>query len=187
MIPASRPVLLFCREEQFVTMRHIRPPSTSENVTKLMRANRSQNTKPEMQLRKALRDAGKSGYRLNWPLPGKPDVAYPGRKVAIFVHGCYWHSCPRCNKKPPTKNVEYWTSKLAYNRERDAENQRKLAEMGWKTVVIWECELRKDLAGAVARVVEALADAPRQAASANLPAGRKTSSPALLLTKEKGE
>ncbi|MFV2062505.1 MAG: very short patch repair endonuclease, partial [Chloroflexota bacterium] len=63
-----------------------------------MKANRARDTKPELELRSALREAGYPGYRLNWKrAPGRPDISYPGRHVAIFVHGCYWHHCPRCH------------------------------------------------------------------------------------------
>ena len=69
------------------------PHPASEVTTKVMKANKSKDTKPEMILRKALREAGFPGYRLHWKkAPGHPDIAYPGRKVAIFVNGCFWHS-----------------------------------------------------------------------------------------------
>lgn len=137
-------------------MLHTRPKATSVNVSKAMRGNRSSDTKPELELRKALREAGEPGYRLHWSLPGKPDIAYPGRRVAIFVQGCYWHSCPVCAKVAPRKNVDYWTAKLQYNKDRDMLNQSKIAEIGWAVIVVWECEIRKKLAESVQRILHAL-------------------------------
>ena len=78
-----------------------------------------------------LRDAGLGGYRLNWKkAPGRPDIAYPGRKLAIFVHGCYWHHCPRCYPNLPKSNPEFWARKFELNRERDA-RKRRVLEIGW--------------------------------------------------------
>ncbi len=123
-----------------------------------MRGNKSQNTKPELLLRKALREAGQPGYRLHWKLPGKPDIAYPGKKVAIFVNGCYWHGCPRCAKKPAKSNADYWTAKIAYNQSRDSANHATLAKDGWRVIVVWECETKNELAEAISRILAALSD-----------------------------
>ena len=82
------------------------PPPSSPAVRNVMRANRAKNTGPELRLRRALREAGLGGYRLNWKkAPGRPDIAYPGRKLAIFVHGCYWHHCPRCYPNLPKSQL----------------------------------------------------------------------------------
>lgn len=115
----------------------------SEAVTKSMKSNKRANTKPELLVRKRLREAGLTGYRLQWKVPGRPDVAWPGKKVALFVNGCFWHRCPKCQLPIPKGNREYWVVKFERNQERDAENLAKLQEMGWKTHVIWECELKK--------------------------------------------
>ena len=97
-----------------------------------MRANRARDTGPERRLRQALREARLGGYRLNWrKAPGRPDIAYPGRKVAIFVHGCYWHHCPRCYPNLPKSNPEFWARKFELNRERDARKRRDLEAIGW--------------------------------------------------------
>lgn len=72
------------------------------------------------------------------------------------MQGCYWHSCPKCAKKPPRSNVEYWTAKLQYNKDRDVLNQEKIAQLGWSVVVVWECEIKKDLAGVIQRILDAL-------------------------------
>jgi DNA mismatch endonuclease (patch repair protein) len=111
-----------------------------------MRANRARNTGPERRLREALRAAGLGGYRLNWrKAPGRPDIAYPGRKVAIFVHGCYWHHCPRCYPNLPKSNPEFWARKFELNRERDSHKRTSLQRAGWTVIEAWECDLRDRL------------------------------------------
>jgi DNA mismatch endonuclease (patch repair protein) len=115
----------------------------SENTRRTMRANRGKETAPERALRAALRAAGLSGYRKNVSaLPGRPDVVIPRLRVAVFVHGCFWHGCRRCarNLKPAT-NSRYWEAKIAINRERDERNRVALAELGYEVVTLWECEL----------------------------------------------
>ena len=116
----------------------------SEATRHVMQANKSKNTKPELKVRAALRAAGLPGYRLHWKAaPGKPDICYPGRKVAIFVNGCFWHRCPYCALSTPKTNVEFWTAKFARNRARDERDCELLARDGWTVVVIWECRLKK--------------------------------------------
>lgn len=113
-------------------------------IRKSMKGNKRANTKPEMLVRQKLREAGLPGYRLQWKVPGRPDIAYPGRKVAIFVNGCFWHRCPHCNPSMPKRNVEFWEAKFRRNTERDAAALAELAAMGWAAVTIWECELKRD-------------------------------------------
>ena len=116
----------------------------SEATRHVMQANKSKNTKPELRVRAALRAAGLPGYRLHWKAaPGKPDVCYPGRKVAIFVNGCFWHRCPHCNLPEPKSNVEFWNAKFARNRERDRRDTELLVRDGWTVLVVWECQLKK--------------------------------------------
>lgn len=116
----------------------------SEATRHVMQANKSKNTKPELKVRAALRAAGLPGYRLHWKAaPGKPDICYPGRKVAIFVNGCFWHRCPYCALSTPKTNVEFWTAKFERNRARDQRDCEELANTGWTVVVIWECRLKK--------------------------------------------
>lgn len=122
---------------------------------------RGKNTRPERLVRSLLH---RLGYRftVNGPknkrLPGKPDIVMPGRKTAIFVHGCFWHRHPGCkHATSPKSNIDYWNAKFRRNVERDRQNQRDLSEMGWKVIVIWECEL-KTLDRVAARLI---ADLPR--------------------------
>jgi DNA mismatch endonuclease (patch repair protein) len=83
-------------------------------------------------------------YRLNRvDLPGKPDIVLPGRRLAVFVHGCFWHGhdCAR-GARVPKANRDYWVGKVGRNRERDAVARAALAELGWRVETVWECELR---------------------------------------------
>lgn len=108
-----------------------------------MRAVKSKNTGPEMIVRRFLYAAGLR-YRLHDSrLPGKPDLVFPGRRVALFVHGCFWHQHPNCPAATrPKSSSDYWTRKLDGNVARDARHQSALNEAGWTVLVIWECETR---------------------------------------------
>jgi DNA mismatch endonuclease (patch repair protein) len=131
----------------------------SENTRKSMQGNRSTGTKPEERLRKALWAAGLKGYRKNVrKLPGTPDIVFHKHKLAVFVHGCFWHGCPTCTRnRTPATNSAYWAEKLKGNRERDDRNKAKLEELGWRVLVLWECEVEpKRLEEAVEMVRQAL-------------------------------
>lgn len=113
-----------------------------------MRSVKSRNTSPELVVRTLCRELGETGYRLHRDeLPGKPDLAFVGRKKAIFINGCFWHGhdCRAGNKQPKT-NSEYWARKIGRNRQRDIATLDGLGVMGWTTLVIWECELRVPVA-----------------------------------------
>lgn len=121
------------------------PIPKSEVTSRVMSANRGKDTKPELILRKALREIGLPGYRLHWKkAPGRPDITYPSRRVAVFVNGCFWHRCTRCNLPLPKSNTEYWRQKFERNVERDARKRRLLDKEGWEVLVIWECEIREN-------------------------------------------
>lgn len=119
------------------------PRASSEAVRHSMQGNKRANTKPELVMRQRLRAAGLGGYRLQWKVPGRPDIAWPGKKVALFVNGCFWHRCPYCHPSLPKRHVEYWTVKFARNQERDVANILKLQDAGWHVHVVWECQLKK--------------------------------------------
>ena len=111
--------------------------------SEIMRAVKGRDTTPERLVRKLLRSVA-PGYRLcRRDLPGAPDIAYIGRKQAIFVHGCFWHGhdCRRGARMPKT-NAEYWRAKIAGNRERDARTLAQYDAMQWSVLTIWECETR---------------------------------------------
>ncbi len=125
-----------------------------------MRAVKSRDTGPELAVRAMLREIA-PGYRLHRAdLPGKPDIVYGRRKLAIFVHGCFWHGhdCAR-GARAPRDNAEYWRTKIARNRARDAANLEKLAAFGWRALVVYECAL-KDRETLRATLQAALAGAP---------------------------
>lgn len=119
------------------------PPASNEAVRKSMQGNKRSDTKPELLVRARLREAGLAGYRLQWKVPGRPDVAWPGKKVALFINGCFWHRCPHCKPRLPKSNVEYWVVKFERNVERDERSQAALEALGWKVHVVWECQLKK--------------------------------------------
>lgn len=131
-------------------------PPLDQHATNSMRANKRKNTKPEIIVRKALREAGFPGYRIEWPVPGKPDICYPGKHVAIFINGCFWHRCPYCNPSVPKHNHEFWVEKFSQNVSRDTKNYRLLEESGWTVVIIWECEIKSDLPQVVRRLTSVL-------------------------------
>src|SRR5271165_4661856 len=122
----------------------------------VMRAVKSRDTGPERAVRAMLRSLA-PGYRLcRHDLPGKPDIVYAGRKLVIFVHGCFWHGhgCPR-GARSPKANADYWRAKIARNRARDEKTLAAYADMGWRALVVYECEL-KDCAVLTARLKEAV-------------------------------
>ena len=124
------------------------PIPESEVTSRIMSRIRGKDTKPELILRRALREVGIPGYRLHWKkAPGRPDIAYPGRKLAVFVHGCYWHRCPHCDPSMPKTHSDFWQKKFERNQERDARKVRELKEVGWDIIVAWECQLKKDPLG----------------------------------------
>ena len=109
---------------------------------------RARDTAPELSLRRALRAIGCTGYRLHYAkVPGRPDVAFVGRKVAVFVHGCFWHGCPHCAQRKPKSNSDFWTRKLQANKARDARKVRALRKAGWQVITVWECRVTKDAEG----------------------------------------
>ncbi|MFN7130073.1 MAG: very short patch repair endonuclease [Brevundimonas sp.] len=117
---------------------------TPEQRSAVMRRVKGRDTSPELAVRRILRAAG-IGYRLGgMGLPGKPDVTMKGRRVALFVHGCFWHGhdCPRGARRPKA-NAEYWIAKIGRNRARDARVAADLAAAGWRVLTVWECELRE--------------------------------------------
>ncbi len=126
------------------------PPATSPGVSKTMRANRGKDTGPEIALRRALWRSGLRGYRVHWKgAPGRPDVTYPGRKVAIFVHGCFWHRCPVCDLPLPKSHPDFWQRKFELNRERDRRKHEALEDAGWAVLRFWEHEVRDDVGACV--------------------------------------
>lgn len=117
---------------------------SKERRSELMSRIRSKNSKVELAVRSLVH---RMGYRFRLHrknLPGKPDLVFPGRKKAIFVHGCFWHwhPDPDCKRaRMPKSRPEFWKPKLEGNRRRDRENKEKLTDLGWEVLEIWECEV----------------------------------------------
>lgn len=118
-----------------------------------MSANRAKNSKPELTLRCALWHSGLRGYRLHRRIAlddstrlsslvprhsVRPDISFVAKKVAIFVHGCFWHRCPKCNYSLPKNNTEFWQAKFARNIARDARKKADLKHLGWTVITVWE-------------------------------------------------
>lgn len=119
------------------------PIPKSESVSKVMSANKAKNTKPEINLRRELWKNGLKGYKLHTKdLPGRPDIAFTKKKIAIFVNGCYWHRCPICDLPLPKNNTEFWVKKFTANSTRDANKANLLRDAGWKVKTVWECQLK---------------------------------------------
>ncbi|GLS00492.1 very short patch repair endonuclease [Brevundimonas denitrificans] len=116
---------------------------TPEKRSAVMRAVKGRDTTPELAVRRILRAAG-IGYRLGGRgLPGRPDLVMPGRRVAVFVHGCFWHGhdCPR-GARAPKANADYWSAKIGRNRARDLSATAALEAAGWRVVTVWECGMK---------------------------------------------
>jgi len=105
-----------------------------------MSANRAKNSGPEMLLRRAL-----------WP-----DISFVGKKLAIFVHGCYWHHCPKCNYPIPKNNAKFWQAKFDRNNTRDEQKRRDLKRLGWRVITVWECDLKKHFDRTLNKIQKAL-------------------------------
>ena len=121
-------------------MTDVYPP---EKRSAVMRRVKGAGTSPELAVRRLIWRLG-GRYRLNRrDLPGKPDIVLPGRRLAIFVHGCFWHGhdCAR-GARVPKANRDYWVAKVARNRARDAVVCAALTASGWRVETVWECELR---------------------------------------------
>ncbi|HMN70722.1 MAG TPA: very short patch repair endonuclease [Rhodoblastus sp.] len=122
-------------------------PAATADRSAIMRAVPGRDTSAEMKVRRLLRPIA-PGYRLHRKdIPGRPDIAYVGARKAIFVNGCFWHGhdCRRGARMPKT-NVDYWRAKIARNVARDARAQAELAALGWRALVVWECELADEAA-----------------------------------------
>ncbi|MGD0023557.1 MAG: very short patch repair endonuclease [Xanthobacteraceae bacterium] len=109
----------------------------------IMRAVRGRHTAPEILVRKAAHRLGLR-FRLHMRgLPGRPDLVFPKWRTVVFVNGCFWHRHPGCKRATtPKSNVRFWKRKLAENIRRDAANYAQLAELSWKVIVLWQCEVK---------------------------------------------
>lgn len=128
-----------------------------------LRGRRKTDTEPELLLRRALHAAG-ARFRLHRRLgPGcTPDIVLPGRRIAVFVDGDYWHSCPMHGRTRPFEgpNAALWAQKMARNKERDLHSTHTAEQAGWTVVRVWECAIRADPDGTARRVLQGVSPAP---------------------------
>ncbi len=127
---------------------------TKAQRARCMSAIRGKDTKPEILLRKTLWHKGYR-YRLKNRLPGRPDIVFPTERVAVFVDGCFWHSCPEHYQKPAT-NVAFWREKIRKNRQRDREVNALLKSEGWKVLRFWEHEVKNHPEACARQVIRAI-------------------------------
>ncbi len=115
---------------------------SKERRSEIMSSIRDRDSKPEVRVRRALHRMGLRFRLHRKDLPGSPDVVLPGRKIAVLVHGCFWHGCKKCDRgtRVPKTNTEFWLAKIAENRQRDRRVQRALRAAGWRVMVVWACE-----------------------------------------------
>jgi len=126
--------------------------------SKIMAAVRSRgNITTELPLGKLLWAAGLRGYRKHWKVRGKPDFAWPGRKIAIFVDGCFWHGCAKCKYLPRT-NTAFWQNKIETNQARDKRVRRSLRSQGWTVLKFWEHEVKRTPGRVALKIVAAVRD-----------------------------
>lgn len=132
-------------------------PALSEGVRNVMRANGHKDTGPERLVRTALAKMGVSGFRMNYRrAKGRPDVAFPEERIAVFINGCFWHRCPKCSRGWPVHNAEYWREKLLENQRRDVRTRAALRAEGWKVITLWECDVRRNATRCALRVARAV-------------------------------
>ena len=129
------------------------PAQRSFNMSRI----RGKDTAPEIRLRSLLHRAGHRFRLHRKDLPGRPDIVLPGAKIAVYVHGCYWHRHEGCRLSTmPSSNVDFWRAKFERTVERDQENVEALKVAGWTPVVIWECELRAEAEATLHRIQKAI-------------------------------
>ena len=122
--------------------RRLDPLSPTERSERMGRV-KGRNTNPELMVRSLLTRLGYR-YRIHYrELPGRPDIAFPGRRKVIWVHGCFWHRHHGCSlARLPKTRADFWVPKLEGNKLRDGQHQEKVRSLGWEVMLIWECELR---------------------------------------------
>lgn len=129
-----------CEQQDCIVTDTLTQTQRSEQMARV----RHKDTKPELAVRRLVHSLGYRFRLHRSDLPGKPDLVFPGRGKVIFVHGCFWHrhnGCP--NTRLPKSRLDFWRPKLEANKLRDTKHKRKLTKLGWKYLVVWECEVGK--------------------------------------------
>lgn len=133
------------------------PVPKKEATSRIMSANRGKGTVPERKLAERLLTLQVGRFITNpKEIPGRPDVYFPKQMVAIFVNGCFWHNCPFCKPSLPSSHRAFWRKKFITNKERDRKQRRILKDRAIKSLVIWECQMKKDMSRQVMRILKAL-------------------------------
>ena len=135
------------------------PVPKNSTVSKVMSSIKGKNTKPELLFRKLLYQSGLRGYRINYAkLPGKPDIVFTKKKIAIFINGCYWHGCNICGWKTPKHNPDYWINKIEKNRSRDAVKKKLLEDFGFEVIVVWEHDFKEHLGWIISKIIRLVSE-----------------------------
>ncbi|MDP3387024.1 MAG: very short patch repair endonuclease [Eubacteriales bacterium] len=130
---------------------------SAEKRSEIMSKIKGKNTKIEINVRKYLFSKGFRYRKNDKRYPGTPDLVLPKYKTAVFINGCFWHGHENCKLyRLPKSNVEFWQKKIERNQNNYLRNKSKLEEMGFKVIVVWECELRKSFDNAMNEVVYAI-------------------------------
>lgn len=129
--------------------------------SEIMRRVKGKNTKPELRVRSALHRRGLR-YRLDYPLPGKPDLVFVKARVVVFIDSCFWHGCPN-HLRMPKSNREYWTAKISRNVERDAKINDEYTRLDWEQLRLWEHDLKENFDMCVDRIEEMVRERLRDA------------------------
>jgi DNA mismatch endonuclease (patch repair protein) len=128
-------------------------------TSRVMSANRARDTGPERRLRAELWRLGVRGYRAHpSSVLGRPDIAFVRFRIAVFVHGCFWHRCPRCARSAPKTHSEFWNRKFERNAVRDRRVARSLRSQGWRVLVVWEHDIADNPSRTAARILRARQD-----------------------------
>ena len=112
---------------------------------------RSKWTKQEIKVHNWLK-GNKIKHKMHPKIEGNPDIIFEDRKTVVFIHGCFWHKCPKCFKKPKS-NIEYWDQKIGKNVKRDKKNERTLRKNGWRIIKLWEHEIKKNFKNVMGRLI----------------------------------
>jgi DNA mismatch endonuclease (patch repair protein) len=135
---------------------HLTPEKRSWNMAQI----KGKDTTVEVIVRKYLFSNGYRFRKTDKRYPGKPDIVLPKYKTVIFIHGCFWHRHPGCKRATtPKSNVEYWNSKFHKNVENDTKHKEELETMGWKVIVLWECEIQKHFEETMEKLLHSLESA----------------------------
>jgi DNA mismatch endonuclease (patch repair protein) len=145
-------------------------PLSPEHRSWLMSRIRSEDTKPEWVLRSGLHRLGFRFRLRDKAIPGRPDLVLPKYGAVVFVHGCFWHQHRRCRAASvPKSNTAFWEEKFARNLARDRRNRRELRKLGWRVLVVWECELMKETVATIEKVADWLRDEDQEKRGKNPP------------------